>query len=256
MAHHYPSTGAETSTNHACAVRHPPQPTVVVVDPPRLQLAVDPHGGKHHPEEEGEEEGGGIGSESAERQTRTFRHAEGMNNVILTTVKAGAPDLDVPGQGRARRRVGEMTTAGAPGVRRNTQDLQNRRVAVAETTRGRGLQNMDEKEEATLQTERAVIDTDHPRIRLRLHLLVLIHRDPRMNHHRDHRPGLRPGREDLPGENVLYLLSVEWIGGGDHLLSRSRMLMKRKEDVMNEAGVVITTAIAHIHPTKGWNAKE
>lgn len=254
VAHHYPSTGVETSTNRVRAVRHPPQLTAAAVDHPRFQLAVGPRGEKHHCPEE--EEDGGIGSESAERQTRTFRHAEDMNNVILTTVKAGAPDLDVPGQGRARRRVGEMSIAGAPGVHRNIPDLQNRRVAAAETARGRGLQTMDGNGEDTRQTGRAVIGTDRPHIRLHRRLLILTQRDHRMNHLQGHQPGLRPGRGDPIGENVLYLPSVEWIGGGDHLLSRSRMLMKRKEDVMNEAGAVITIAIAGIHPTKGSNAND
>lgn len=213
----------------------------------------DPHVEKHpHPGVEH----GGIDLESAERQTRTFRHAEDMNDVILTTVKAGALDLDVPGQGRARRRAGEMTIAGAPGVRQNTPDLRNRRAAAVGTARGLGLRTMDENGEDTRQTGRVVINTDRPRLRLHRHLPVLTHQNPRMNHRRDHQPGPRPEREALTGENVLYLRSVEWIGGDDHLLSRSRMLMKRKEDVMNEAGVVTTIAIADIHPRSESNANE
>lgn len=37
VAHHYPSTGVETSTNRVGAVRHPPQLTTAVVDHPRFQ---------------------------------------------------------------------------------------------------------------------------------------------------------------------------------------------------------------------------
>lgn len=101
-----------------------------------------------------------------------------------------------------------------------------------------------------------MIDTDRLRIQLHRRLLVLTHRDHRMDHLQGHQPGLRPGRGDPTGENILYLRSVEWIGGSDHLLSRSRMLIKRKEDVMNEAGVVITIAIAGIYPVKGSNGND
>lgn len=252
VAHHYPSTEAETCTNRVRAVHHLLQP-IAVVDHPRFQLAAGLRDERHH---HPEEEDGGIGSESAERQTRTFRHAEDMNDVILTTVKAGAPDLDVPGQGRARHRVGGMTIAGAPGARRNTLDLRSRRVAAAEIGQDLGLRTMDENGEEIRQTGRAVIDTDRLHLRLHHHPLVLTRQDLRMNHRRDHQPGLRPGKEGPTGGSVLYLRSVEWIGGDDHLLSRSRMLMRRKEDVMNEAGVVITIAIVDIHPRKGSNASE
>lgn len=171
-----------------------------------------------------------------------------MNDVILTTVKAGAPGLDVPGQDRARRRVGEMTIAGAPGVRQNTPDLQNHRAAAAETARGLGLRIMDGNAGDSRQSARAVIDIGRLRPRLYHRRPVPVHRDPRTDHLRDRQLDLPPGRETLPGGNVRYLWSVEWIGGDDHLLTRSRMLMKRKKDVMNEAGAVITAAIAGTHP--------
>jgi hypothetical protein len=163
---------------------------------------VDPHDEKHHL---GGEEEGGISSESAERQTRTFRHAEDMNDVILTTVKAGAPGLDVPGQGRARRYVGEMTIAEAPGVHRNTLDLRNRHAVAAETHRGQGLRITDGNGGDTRQTERAVEDTDRLRPRLYRHRLVPIRLDPRTDRLRDHQLDLHPGRETTLGGNVRYL---------------------------------------------------
>lgn len=244
--------GAETSINRVHVVRRPPSLAAAAV-PRKLQPAADPHDEKHrYLGEEGED--GGIGLENVERQTRTFRHAEDMNDVILTTVKAGAPGLDVPGQGRARRRrVGEMTIVGALGVHRNTPDLQSRRVAAAESVRGPGLRTMDGNGGHTREIGKVVTDIDRPRPRLYRHRLAL--RDLHANRLRDRQLDLHPGKEIPTGGNVRYLWSVEWIGGDDHLLTRSRMLMKRKEDVMNEAGVAITVAIAGIRPRKGPKPK-
>lgn len=241
----------ETSINRVPVVHHLQLIATTVL---RRFLLGGHHDERHHPP--GEEDGE-IGSESVERQTRTFRHAEDMNDVILTTVKAGAPDMDVPGQGHARHRGGEMIIAGAAGAHPDSPDPQNRAV-IAETGQGLSLQIMDGNVGHIRQIEKAVIGTDHLRHHHFRHHLVLGPRDPRMNHPQGHQLGPHPGRETQAGENVWYLWSVEWIGGDGHLLTRSRMLMRRKEDVMNEAGVVLAVknTVTAIHPRTGSKAKK
>lgn len=99
-----------------------------------------------------------------------------MNDVILTTVKAGTPDLDVPGQGHARRHVGEMTIAGATptGARQSTPDRRSRAApTIGETARGPGHRTMAGNDGRYHRNARAGIDTDRPRHRLpALHLPI------------------------------------------------------------------------------------
>lgn len=133
--------------------------------------------------------------------------------MILTTVKAGAPDLDVPGQGHAhRRRVGEMTIAGATptGVRQSTPDRRSpAATTTGETARGPGPRTMAGNDGRCRPNARAGIDTDRPRRRLPdRHLPIRGLPGRRMTRPRDLRLGLRRlVRETLTvgGESVQYL---------------------------------------------------